>query len=140
MDIVIYMNERDFKHKTSLDITAYWFMKRVPVYFKEGEKIYMATKSRIQGSVICEELNSEDLRGGTVVWDSRSWNSLGIEIPCKPFRGFRYRWWLVVNTKETSYQKVRRENITLRKKLDESERKVKLLKKHIGKHNHINPY
>ena len=49
MDIVIYMNEEDFKHKTSDGIYAYWSMGRVPTDkrddpFTELSRIHLAAK------------------------------------------------------------------------------------------------
>ncbi len=37
--------------------------------------------------------NPEDLNGETLEWDGDSFLSLQKQIPCKPFRGFRYKWW-----------------------------------------------
>ncbi|GAF83453.1 unnamed protein product [marine sediment metagenome] len=98
MDIVIYMNEADFGHKTSLPvITAYWSMGRVPSNerespFKEGDRIFMAAKGEVRGSVECLEFNREDINGETIVWDSDTYIGMDRCIKCKPFRGFRYRW------------------------------------------------
>lgn len=99
MDIVIYMNEEDFLHKTgalsevdgeSGAITAFWSMGRIPRYFTEDDKIFLAMKGHVMGYVECEEFNPEDINGETIVWDSDTF--LYIEsIPCKQFRGFRYR-------------------------------------------------
>ena len=106
MDIVLYMNYEDYCHKTGqyseVDgeegrIEAYWSMGRVPKNFKEGEKIWIACEGKVRGCVICEEFNPEDLYGETIVWDSDTWELLPykeqIFLECKPFRGFRYRWW-----------------------------------------------
>ena len=106
MDIVIYMNEEDFKHKTGQPskhddeegpITAFWSMMRVPINFnktdEDDDRIFLACKGFVRGSAQCEEFRPEDLGGETIVWDSRTWEPLEKLIPCKPFRGFRYRWW-----------------------------------------------
>ena len=95
MDIVIYMNPKDFIHKTMHAITAYWSMGRVPRNFNgDKDRIYLATCGEVHGSMQCEEFNPEDLNGETIVWDSRTWKELIYNpIECKPFRGFRYRWW-----------------------------------------------
>lgn len=97
MDIVIYMNEEDFLHKTTGsyktrdNITAFWSMGRIPKKFSEDEKIFIAMKGHVMGYVECEEFNPEDIGGETVVWESDSFVYI-VSIPCKQFRGFRYRW------------------------------------------------
>lgn len=105
MDIVIYMNEEDFKHKTgqpsihddeSGPITAHWSMKRMPRRFcvgDEEDRIWLAAAGVVQGSVQTEGFNPDDEYGENLVWDSRTFVQLDVPIPCKPFRGFRYRWW-----------------------------------------------
>lgn len=106
MDIVIYMNEEDFKHKTGLPckedpeegpITAYWSMGRIPINFnktdEDDDRIYLACKGFVMGSVECEEFNPEDINGETIVWDSGTYIPLKKPIPRSAFRGFRYRWW-----------------------------------------------
>ena len=97
MDIVIYMREEDYIHKT-YDGTYFWSMGRVPKNFKEGERIYIVAKHSgtdcgVQGFVVCDEFNSDDLNGETLVWKGLSFELLNVSIPCKPFRGFRYKWW-----------------------------------------------
>ena len=106
MDIVIYMNEGDFNHKTGqlsrIDneegpITAYWSMKRIPKYFNQKDEdddiIWLACKGMVRGSVKCEEFNPDDLGGETIVWDSKTFLPVVVTILCQPFRGFRYKWW-----------------------------------------------
>ena len=106
MDIVIYMKYQDYLHKTGqpseIDdeggrIIAYWSMGRVPKNFSEGERIWFVVEGRVRGSVVCEEFNSEDLGGETLVWDSDTFEFLPhgeqMLLPCSPFRGFRYKWW-----------------------------------------------
>jgi len=96
MDIVIYMNEEDFLHKTSGsyktrdNITAFWSMGRIPRYFTEDDKIFIAMKGHIMGYVECEEFNPEDVNGETIVWESDTFKYIN-SIPCKQFRGFKYR-------------------------------------------------
>lgn len=106
MDIVIYMNEEDFLHKTgeptkedpeSGPITAFWSMGRIPRHFnvtdEDNDCIWLASKGAVRGSVQCEEFRPEDINGETIIWDSRTYVRLAIPIPCKPFRSFRYKWW-----------------------------------------------
>ena len=94
MDIVIYMNAEDFAHKTSRVGEYYWSMGRVPKNFTENDKIYIACQGEVQGWVECLEFNPDDLGGETLVWDSSTWMQfIYEEVMCKPFRGFRYRWW-----------------------------------------------
>jgi len=102
MDIVIYMNEEDFKHKTGQPckedpeegpITAFWEMKRIPKHFNEnGGGVFLACKGFVRGVVSLDEFN-EEVGGETLVWDSRNYVPLKVLIPCKPFRSFRYKWW-----------------------------------------------
>ncbi|HEC60755.1 hypothetical protein LCGC14_0460800 [marine sediment metagenome] len=94
MDIVIYMNPEDFGHKTSLPvIDAFWEMKRYPKHFTVEDKIYIAAKGRVQGYAECDEFNP-DGSVETLMWNSGTWMQFVNEkIPCKPFRGFRYKWW-----------------------------------------------
>lgn len=42
------------------------------------------------GYVECEEFNSEDI-DETIAWESETFRYIA-SIPCKQFRGFRYRW------------------------------------------------
>jgi len=92
-DIVIYMNPRDFGHKTADCISAYWSMGRAPKFFSSDNKIWIAAKGCIQGYVECEFFDPEDLGGETLEWNGDTWVPLVQDIPCKPFRGFRYKWW-----------------------------------------------
>lgn len=105
MDIVIYMNEELFKHKTGQKskyddeegpITAFWEMKRIPRHFnltdEDDDRIFLACKGFVRGSVQCDEFNPAP-GDETLIWDSRTWIPLEELIQCKPFRGFRYKWW-----------------------------------------------
>ena len=89
-DIVIYMNSNDFLHKTS-DGIYYWSMGRAPKTFTEEDKIFFATNKHVMGFVDCGEFNPEDIGGETLVWDGDTFEYI-VSIPCKQFRGFRYRW------------------------------------------------
>lgn len=93
MDIVIYMNEEDFKHKTdTFTYDCYWTMKRFPKRFTEHDKIFIAAKGVVQGFVECMAFNPTIEEAETLVWDGDSFEKI-YPIPCKPFRGFRYKWW-----------------------------------------------
>lgn len=92
MDIVIYMNEEDFLHKTDHEMCdCYWEMKRFPKNFSEDEKIFFVMKGHVMGYVECLEFNPTEDMPETLVWDGKSFVYIE-SIPCKPFRGFRYRW------------------------------------------------
>jgi len=105
MDIVIYMNEEDFKHKTGQPckqdpeggiIYAFWSMGRIPKDFNpDNDLIWFACKGLVQGSVKCDEFCPEDINGKTLNWNSNSYTSIlnTVVVPCQPFRGFRYKWW-----------------------------------------------
>ena len=92
MDIVIYMNEKDFLHKTDPEIyECYWEMKRFPKNFSWNDNIFFAMKGHVMGYVECIEFNPTKEMAETLVWDGSSFVYIK-SIPCKQFRGFRYRW------------------------------------------------
>lgn len=92
MDIVIYMNDKDFIHKTDASMfDCYWEMKRFPKKFTVDDKLFIAMKGHVMGYVEVLEFNPDRDISETILWDGDSF--LYIEsIPCKQFRGFRYRW------------------------------------------------
>jgi len=74
MDIVIYMREEDFRHKTDPGVYAYWSMGRVPKNFETLDKIYIAVQDKpkncaVMGFVVCDMFNPNDLNGETLEWD-----------------------------------------------------------------------
>lgn len=87
MDIAIYTNPVILIHKQECD-SCFWEMSRLPKKFEEGKRIYFATKGRVRGYFICDEICNQAL-----YWDGDSWHSIRKKIECKPFRGFRYKWW-----------------------------------------------
>lgn len=92
MDIVIYMNKEDFLHKTDHEMyECYWEMKRFPKYFSEDNKIFIAMRGAVVGYVECIEFNPNKETVETLIWEVDSFVYIS-SIPCKPFRGFRYRW------------------------------------------------
>ena len=111
-DIVICMREEDFLHKTDTEMYhCYWSMGRAPRYFTENNKIFIVTNKRIVGFVECEEFNPEDLNGETLVWDGGNAFTKIEPISCKPFRGFRYRWFNYRLVKEENNVRLNRERI-----------------------------
>lgn len=91
MDIVIYMNKEDFLHKTDVRMNdCYWEMKRFPRFFTVDDKIFIAIKGHVMGYVECLEFNPDKDNFMTLVWDGSSFRYI-VSIPCKQFRGFRYR-------------------------------------------------
>jgi len=92
MDIVIYMNQKDFLHKTDHEVySCFWEMKRFPKNFSWNDNIFIATKGYVMGYVECLAFNPTEEEAETLVWDGESFVYIN-SIPCKPFRGFRYRW------------------------------------------------
>ena len=92
-DIVICMREEDFKHKFHEDAYGcYWSMGRIPKFFTENNKVFIVVKNQIIGYVTPLEFNPEDINGETIVWDGLADFFKIKPIPCKQFRGFRYRW------------------------------------------------
>jgi len=82
VDIVIYMNEEDFLHKTDASI---------PKKFTEDDKLFIAMRGRVMGYVEVLEFNPDRDISETILWDGSSFTYIN-SIPCKQFRGFRYRW------------------------------------------------
>lgn len=95
MDIVIYTNPETLLHKRKPDHYCWWTMKRLPNNIERGNRIYFAVKGEIQGSFEFDCFDYKD--DETVVcFKSDSWeqiDDLDAKYFCKPFRGFRYKWW-----------------------------------------------
>lgn len=92
MDIVIYMNKEDFLHKTEHEMyECFWEMKRFPKNFSWNDNIFLAVEGAVRGYVECIEFNPTREVPETLVWDGDSFVNIK-PISCKPFRGFRYRW------------------------------------------------
>lgn len=53
-------------------------------------RIYFAVKGEVVGSFAIEMVEEEDKE---VIFHSETWRKIEQPIPCKPFRGFRYKWW-----------------------------------------------
>jgi len=95
MDIVIYTNPETLLHKRQPDFDCYWSTRRPPKNFKEGDRIWFAVKGEVHGSFLCNYFDPEDPEE-TIEWKSDSWeqnDEIEEHFFCKPFRGFRYRWW-----------------------------------------------
>jgi len=95
MDIVIYTNPETLLHKRKPKYSCYWSMKRPPKKFSEGDRVYFAVKGEIHGSFLCSYFDPED-EEETICFESDSWeqaDEYADWVFCKPFRGFRYRWW-----------------------------------------------
>jgi len=96
MDIVIYTNPETLLHKRRPDFYCWWSMKRLPKNLQEGDRIYFAVKGEIQGSFKFDCFDYERDEGEVLCFNSNSWeqaDEYADWIFCKPFRGFRYRWW-----------------------------------------------
>ena len=101
MDIVIYTTQETLEHKKGGDggVIYYWEMTRPPKNFKVGDRVFFAVKGQVVGSFKCIEFNPEKDDYGdpidyeTIVWYKDSWKDLNEPIPCKHFRGFKYRNW-----------------------------------------------
>ena len=94
-DIIIYTKPDVHSHKMDLligdpdksDRGEYcWDLHNLPKRFKEGDRIYFATKGFIRGYFIC---NYIDEGWNQIGWDSESWKAIK-PIPCKAFQGFKY--------------------------------------------------
>jgi len=105
-DIVICMREEDFLHKTDMEMySCYWSMGRIPKYFTGDNKVFIVTKHYVVGYINPLEFNPEDVGGETILWDGGN-DFVRIQpIPCKPFRGFRYRWFDYSLVKDTDNEK-----------------------------------
>lgn len=53
-------------------------------------RIYFAVKGQVLGFFEIDCVNEE---WKEIFFQSDTWKLLENPIPCKPFRGFRYRWW-----------------------------------------------
>ena len=93
MDIVIYTNPEVLEHKKSREFPLYywkyWKFSRMPKHIElHKDRIYFAVKGFVVGS-----FEIADIIGNEIEWSPTSWKELNKPIPCKPFRGFRYKWW-----------------------------------------------
>jgi len=90
MDIIIYTTPDTLEHKKGADgfEEYYWYLSKPPKFFKIGDKVYFATKGFIRGYFVCNDFS----RYGdeTVCWNKNTWKEIE-PIPCKPFRGFKYK-------------------------------------------------
>lgn len=96
MDIVIYTNPETLLHKRQPDFGCWWSMKRPPKNFNEGDRVYFAVKGEVHGSFLCDDMEDWDNSEWKLYFESNSWeqiDELDAKYFCKPFRGFRYRWW-----------------------------------------------
>lgn len=96
MDIVIYTNPETLLEKRKPKHICYWTMGRFPKNFMRGERIYFAIKGEVMGYFVCDEFKPDFEEAENLVWQSDSWvqlEDLKAEYFCKPFRGFRYKWW-----------------------------------------------
>ena len=102
-DIVVYTRPDVLDHKRGLDHTEdrrltrrYWEFSRPPKSIDslsdEGARIYFAVDGVVLGSFEIDKTSAYD-----VEWSIRSWRPLAQVVTCKPFRGFRYRWWTEEN-------------------------------------------
>jgi len=89
MDIIIYTAPETLKHKKDLNYSeCWWQMSRMPKNFDDISKVYFATEGYVRGSFFTVWITKK-----RVHWNPLSWRQLRKKIPCKPFRGFRYKWW-----------------------------------------------
>ncbi len=92
MDIVIYTNPEVLAHKKGEEDTRYheyyWKFSRFPKKIDGGGRVYFATKGFIRGFF----RYGSTPRLKRISWSKNSWRDIR-PIPCKPFRGFRYKWW-----------------------------------------------
>lgn len=96
-DIVIYMSEEIYKRKTkqALEGGFYWDLHSKPK--QKIESVYLATKGKVMGCYKYYSVSGRKLPNkktyridiqGTYYYAIQDRN-----IKCKPFRGFKYRWW-----------------------------------------------
>lgn len=90
MDIIIYTTPEKLEHKKGGDgyEEYFWYLSRPPKKFRDGERIYFATKGFIRGYFICNDINQHGEE--TLVWRADTWHELEEPIPCKHFQGFKY--------------------------------------------------
>ncbi len=95
MDIVIYTNPETLLDKRRPGHYCWWWIKNLPIKLHVGDRIYFAIKGEVQGSF---RFDCFDYRDGSEVIEFKadSWKQiedLDAKYFCKPFRGFKYRWW-----------------------------------------------
>ena len=92
MDIVIYTNSKTLSKKKSNGIYDWhhWTFSRMPQKIDEFDRIYFACNGEIQGSFLAENINDDKKEIG---WYWNTWVKSKGKMPCKQFRGFRYKWW-----------------------------------------------
>lgn len=91
VNIVIYTNPEVLEHKKKDGISpnyCFWEFYRSPKKLEIGNRIYFAVKSSVVGS-----FKIHNISDGSPEWNSETWEDLTEPISCKPFRGFRYKWW-----------------------------------------------
>ena len=89
-DIVVYTNPDTLKLKR--DYVKYtecwWTFSRMPKDFDDMSKFYFAVEGKVVGYFLTVWITKK-----RIYFNPLSWRRMGRRIPCKPFRGFRYRWW-----------------------------------------------
>ena len=123
VDIVVYTNPAKLKHKqedcySAQSSECFWTFGRFPTRLREPHltklkdewskrsasqptlapltlhdfagRLYFAVKGFVVGSFQIEFVEEDD---NEIFFHSETWKPLENPIPCKPFRGFRYRWW-----------------------------------------------
>ena len=87
-EIVIYTNPDTLKHKTDKRHSMHsWYFERPPAS-KKVKRIYFAIKGKVVGSFKVVATGYHEL-----YFDPKTLRFIKKAITCKPFRGFRYRWW-----------------------------------------------
>jgi hypothetical protein len=109
MDIVVtipkseYQNdERENKFmQESTDVIQFWKFSKLPKNIKVGDRIYFVKNNRIPYSMRIREISKNDWEQCTTtgrVWEGNlifidDLRVEEIDIPCRGFQGFRYKWW-----------------------------------------------
>lgn len=92
MDIVIYTNPdtlADKQGKNGKDF-CYWEFLRFPTMVYRWDRVYFAVKGKVVGSF---KIDIVRIASQQIEWTAALWKPLKKKIACKPFRGFRYKWW-----------------------------------------------
>lgn len=94
MDIVIYTRPEILLEKLRPDCNCHWTLTTPPLDFAEGDLIFFATKGEVRGSFECVNFDPDDEE--TVQFPSNTWRweyEFAAHVFCRPFQGFKYRWW-----------------------------------------------
>lgn len=105
-EVVVYTTQETLDHKGDPDSRYWWFFRRAPKA-EEIRRIHFAVGGKVVASAPCYrdydwpsctvnadgELEYNSGVTAAVCWLGENVRPVENGPECKPFRGFRYRWW-----------------------------------------------